>query len=75
MKKKFFMTVFLFIGQLFFENDVFKLQKVFSTQRINVLIENELSLWPCGLFPKPLKEGIFSVSGIFIGDYLRNLTC
>jgi hypothetical protein len=25
--------------------------------------------------PKPLKEGIFSVSGIFIKNYLRNLTC
>jgi hypothetical protein len=24
---------------------------------------------------KPLKEGILSVSGIFIEDYLRNLTC
>jgi hypothetical protein len=30
---------------------------------------------PCGLFPKPLKQGIFSVIGIFIEDYLRNLTC
>jgi hypothetical protein len=27
------------------------------------------------LFPKLLKEGIKSVSGIFIEDYLRNLTC
>jgi hypothetical protein len=24
---------------------------------------------------KPLKQGIFRVSGIFIEDYLRNLTC
>jgi hypothetical protein len=27
-----------------------------------------------GLFPKPLDKGIFSVFGIFIDDYLRNLT-
>jgi hypothetical protein len=26
------------------------------------------------LSPRPLKEGIFSVSEIFIEDYLRNLT-
>jgi hypothetical protein len=30
---------------------------------------------PCGLFHKPLKEGIFSVSGILIEDFLRNLKC
>jgi hypothetical protein len=30
---------------------------------------------PCGLFPKPLNKGIFSVFGRFIEDYLRNLTC
>jgi hypothetical protein len=30
---------------------------------------------PCGLFPKPFKEGIFNVFGIFIEDYLKNLTC
>jgi hypothetical protein len=29
---------------------------------------------PCDHFPKPLKEGIFSVSGIFIEHYLMNLT-
>jgi hypothetical protein len=29
---------------------------------------------PCGLFPKPLKENIFNVSGIFNEDYLRSLT-
>jgi hypothetical protein len=36
-------------------------------------------LWFCKIhccrFPKPLKEGIFSVSGIFIKDYLRNQMC
>jgi hypothetical protein len=29
---------------------------------------------PCGLFPKLLEKGTFSVFGRFIEDYLRNLT-
>jgi hypothetical protein len=29
----------------------------------------------CGLFLEPLKETIFSASGIFTEDYVRNLTC
>jgi hypothetical protein len=29
----------------------------------------------CGLFPRPLNKGIFSVFGRFIENYLRNLTC
>jgi hypothetical protein len=112
---KFFITVFEFIGQFFFQNDVFKLQKDFSKHEIRVFLEKRLGcfqtflilqIWdkpdvletfqkqfwkldskakkprllcfrkiPCGLFPKPLKEGIFSVSEIFIEDYLSNLTC
>jgi hypothetical protein len=30
---------------------------------------------PRCLFPKPINQGIFSVFGRFIEDYLRNLTC
>jgi hypothetical protein len=98
--KKFFMTVFEFIWQFFFQNDVFNLQEVFSEHSIRVFHEKVLGsfqpflilqiwdkpdvlkpfqkqfwkldlkpkkplLWfrkiPCGLFPKPLKEGIFSL--------------
>jgi hypothetical protein len=40
--KKFFMAVFEIIGQFFFQNDVFKLQKVFSEHEIRVFIENGL---------------------------------
>jgi hypothetical protein len=37
--KKLFMTVFEFIGQFFFQNDVFKLQGVFSELEIRVFLE------------------------------------
>jgi hypothetical protein len=37
--EKFFMTVYEFIGQFFFQNDVFKLQKVFSELEIRVFLE------------------------------------
>jgi hypothetical protein len=40
--KKFFMTVFEFIGQYFFQNDVFKLQEVFSEYGIRVFLEKVL---------------------------------
>jgi hypothetical protein len=40
--KKFFMTVFEFIGQLFFQNDNFKLQEVFSEHEIRVFFEKGL---------------------------------
>jgi hypothetical protein len=41
--KEFFFTVFEFIGQFFFQNDVFKIQEVFSEHDgIRVLIENGL---------------------------------
>jgi hypothetical protein len=101
--KKFFMTVFEFIGQFFVQNDVFKLQEVFSDHGIRIEKGLEASRHflfyrfyrsdknipktflktrhkiflklPCCLFSKPLEEGIFSVSGIFIEDYLRSLTC
>jgi hypothetical protein len=33
----FYMTIFEFIGQFFFQNDVFKLQEVFSELKIRVL--------------------------------------
>jgi hypothetical protein len=39
---EFFMTVFEFIGQLFFQNDVLKLQEVFSELEIRVFLENRL---------------------------------
>jgi hypothetical protein len=38
----FFMTVFEFIGQFFFQNYVFKLQYVFSELEIRVFLENGL---------------------------------
>jgi hypothetical protein len=97
------MTVFEFIGQFFVQNDVFKLQEVFSDHGIRIEKGLEASRHflfyrfyrsdknipktflktrhkiflklPCCLFSKPLEEGIFSVSGIFIEDYLRSLTC
>jgi hypothetical protein len=37
---KSFITVFEFIGQLFFQNDVIKLQEAFSEHGIRVFIEN-----------------------------------
>jgi hypothetical protein len=40
--EKFFITVFEFIGQLFFQNDVFKLQEVFSEIKIRVFLQNGL---------------------------------
>jgi hypothetical protein len=36
------MTVFEFIGQFFFQNDVFKLQEDFSELEIRVFLENGL---------------------------------
>jgi hypothetical protein len=38
----FFMTVFDFIGQFFFQNNVFKLQEVFSELEIRLFLENRL---------------------------------
>jgi hypothetical protein len=55
--------------------------KTFQKQfwKLDLKPKNPRILWfrkiPCGLFPKPLKEGIFSVSGKFIEDYLISLTC
>jgi hypothetical protein len=40
--EKFFITVFEFIGQLCFQNDVFKLQEVFSELEIRLFLENGL---------------------------------
>jgi hypothetical protein len=40
--EEFFMTVFEFIGQFFFRNDVFKHQEVFSELEIRVFLENGL---------------------------------
>jgi hypothetical protein len=36
------MTVFEFIGQFFFQNDVFRLQEVFSELEIRAFLENGL---------------------------------
>jgi hypothetical protein len=36
------MTTFEFIGQFFFQNDIFKLQEIFSELRIRVFLENGL---------------------------------
>jgi hypothetical protein len=36
------MTVFEFIGQVFFQNDVLKLEEVFSELEIRVFLENGL---------------------------------
>jgi hypothetical protein len=40
--EKFFMTVFEFIGQFFFQNDVFKLQEVFSEHEIRLSQEPDV---------------------------------
>jgi hypothetical protein len=40
--EKFFITVFEFIGQFFFQNDDLKLQEVFSELGIRVFFENGL---------------------------------
>jgi hypothetical protein len=66
------------IIQIWDKPDVLKtFQKQFW--RPNIKPKKLRILWfrkiPCGLFPKPLKKYIFSGSGIFIEDYLRNLTC
>jgi hypothetical protein len=46
-----FMTVFEFIGQFFFQNDVVKLQEVFSEHEIcRVFIENGLGSFQSFLF-------------------------
>jgi hypothetical protein len=37
-----FMVIFEFVGQFFFQNDVFKLQEVFSELEIRVFLENGL---------------------------------
>jgi hypothetical protein len=42
IRQKFFMAIFEFFGQFFFQNDVFKLQEDFSEHGIRVFLENEL---------------------------------
>jgi hypothetical protein len=39
---KFFMSIFEFVGQFFFENDVFKLKQDFSEHVIRVFLGNGL---------------------------------
>jgi hypothetical protein len=41
-KNKIFMSIFVFVGQFFFQNDVFKFQEVFSELGIRVFFENGL---------------------------------
>jgi hypothetical protein len=56
------MTVFEFIGQICFQNDVFKLQEVFSELQIRVFLENGLGsfqtflILPISDKPKVLKK-------------------
>jgi hypothetical protein len=42
--KKFFMAIFEFIGQCYFQNDVFKIQEVFSELGIRLFLENGLGV-------------------------------
>jgi hypothetical protein len=37
-----FMVIFEFVGQFFFQNDVFKIQEDFSGHGIRVFLKNEL---------------------------------
>jgi hypothetical protein len=47
--QKIFMTIFEFIGQLFFQNDVFNLQEVLSELEIRIFLENGLRIFPAFL--------------------------
>jgi hypothetical protein len=58
-----------------FQKQFWKLDSKPKKPRFHVSTKPWFRKIPCGLFSKPLKEGIFSVSGIFIENYLRNLTC
>jgi hypothetical protein len=49
---RFFMSIFEFIGQFFFQNDVFKLQEVFSDLGIKVMLEDELGSFQAFLILK-----------------------
>jgi hypothetical protein len=40
--EKFFMTIFEFIGQFYFQNDIFKLLEVVSELEIRAFLENGL---------------------------------
>jgi hypothetical protein len=42
MLRNFLMTIFEFIGQFYFQNDVFKLQEVFLEHGIRIFLENQL---------------------------------
>jgi hypothetical protein len=46
-----------------------------NTQNIRYHVCFDVVKYLVVFFPKPLKVGIFSVSGKFIEDYSRNLTC
>jgi hypothetical protein len=46
MQGEFFRTVFEFLGQVFIQNDVFKLQEVFSEVGIRVFFENGTRKFP-----------------------------
>jgi hypothetical protein len=37
--ENFFMTIFVFVGQFFFQNIVFELKEVFSEREISVFLE------------------------------------
>jgi hypothetical protein len=38
--RKIFMTIFVFVGQFFFQNDIYKLQENFSEPGIRIILEN-----------------------------------
>jgi ubiquitin C-terminal hydrolase len=42
---KMFMAIFEFVGQFFFQNDVFKLQEDFSEHEMRVFLENGLRIF------------------------------
>jgi hypothetical protein len=48
--EKSFMTIFEFIGQFFLQNDIFKLQEVFSELEIRVFLENRARSFQTFLF-------------------------
>jgi hypothetical protein len=54
--KKIFITVFEFIGQFFFQNDVFKLQGVFLEPEIRIFLENRFGSFQIFLILKILKK-------------------
>jgi hypothetical protein len=57
---EFFIVIFEFVGQFFFQSDVFKFQEVFSGLEISVFFENELGSFETFLILKILRILWFS---------------